>query len=62
MLDREGVDGPGDVAVVGDERSVTEQLEHLESVGATDFMAIPFGDANDRRRTNELLAALAEKP
>jgi len=37
---------------------VTAQLERLRSVGATDFIAIPTGDAEDRRRTLDHLATL----
>jgi F420-dependent oxidoreductase-like protein len=55
VLDREGVEGPGDVAVVGDAASVRAQLARLESIGATDFLAIPCGSAEDRRRTLDAL-------
>ena len=57
VLDREGVESPGDVSIVGDEASVTDQLARLEEIGATDFVAIPAGDARDRSRTLEHLAA-----
>ena len=59
VLDREGVDGPGDISVVGDEASVTSQLRHLEAIGATDFIAIPTGSADDRARTLDALASLS---
>jgi len=58
VLDAEGVDGPADVSVVGDEAAVTAHLERLRSVGATDFVAIPTGTATDRRRTLDHLATL----
>ena len=58
VLDREGVAGPGDVSVVGTEASVTAQLHHFEEIGATDFIAIPAGDADDRKRTLAHLATL----
>ena len=51
VLDREGARGPADISVVGDEAAVTEQLDRLEAIGATDFMAIPCGTADDRART-----------
>ena len=51
VLDREGARGPADISVVGDEAAVTEQLDRLEAIGATDFMAIPCGTAEDRVRT-----------
>jgi hypothetical protein len=37
---------------------VTAQLERLRSVGATDFVAIPAGSVDDRRRTLDHLAGL----
>jgi F420-dependent oxidoreductase-like protein len=58
VLDREGVKNPGDVAVVGNEASVTKQLERLFSFGATDFVAIPCGSERDRRRTLDHLASV----
>jgi F420-dependent oxidoreductase-like protein len=61
VLDREGVAGPADVSVVGDEASVTSQLHHLADIGATDYVAIPTGDDADRRRTLDHLAALASE-
>jgi alkanesulfonate monooxygenase SsuD/methylene tetrahydromethanopterin reductase-like flavin-dependent oxidoreductase (luciferase family) len=58
VLDREGVDGPGDVSIVGNEASVTAQLRRLTDIGATDFVAIPSGTDADRRRTLDHLATL----
>jgi F420-dependent oxidoreductase-like protein len=60
VLDAEGVDGPADVSVVGNEAAVTAHLERLRSVGATDFVAIPTGTEADRARTLEHLASLAD--
>ena len=59
MLDREGAEGPADVVVVGDEESVGAQLAAVAEAGATDFVAAPFGSADDRARTLSLLADLA---
>src|SRR5213078_770685 len=59
MLDREGVEGPADVAMVGDESAVGEQLRRLAEAGATDFLAAPFavpGDGDAVERTRALLA------
>jgi len=58
VLDQEGADGPADVSVVGDERSVSAQLARFEALGATDFVAIPTGTDADRRRTLDHLASL----
>jgi hypothetical protein len=57
VLDREGAAGPADVAVVGDEASVTAQVHRLEDIGATDFVGVLCGTADDRARTRTLLAS-----
>jgi 5,10-methylenetetrahydromethanopterin reductase len=59
MLDREGAEGPADVAIVGDEGRVSAQIAALADQGATDFMAAPFGSSEDRARTVDVLAGLA---
>ncbi len=64
MLDREGAGGPADVAIVGDESAVGEQLEQLATAGATDFLAVPFrvdDDADAIDRTRALLVKLAAR-
>ena len=40
MLDREGADGPGDVALVGDASALREQLQQLREIGVTDLNAV----------------------
>lgn len=56
MLDREGAAQPGDVAIVGDEASVTEQLDALATAGTTDFAALEFGrNGGENARTRALL-------
>ncbi len=42
MLDREGVAGPADIALLGDEHVVGAALERLAELGVTDFLAAPF--------------------
>ncbi len=39
MLDREGVTGPADIALVGAEAVLDAAIERLEDAGATDFLA-----------------------
>ena len=55
--------GPADAAVVGDEASVTAQIQAILDSGATDMWAavFPVGDERDtsRRRTRALLQSLA---
>jgi F420-dependent oxidoreductase-like protein len=55
MLDREGAEGPPNVAIVGDESSVRAQIEHVFTQGATEFIAVPFFE---QQRTLEVLAGL----
>jgi 5,10-methylenetetrahydromethanopterin reductase len=63
MLDKEGAAGPADVAIVGDESAVGEQLERLADAGVTDFLAAIFPVGGDAAasiaRTRELLVKLA---
>ncbi len=59
MLDKEGAEGPADVAIVGDEESVTAQLEHLVDIGATSLILPVFGSDDERVRTLALLGELA---
>ena len=62
MMDVEGVDGPADMAVVGDEASVERQLRAYADAGATDLMVsvFPVGDDADASvaRTTALLKSL----
>lgn len=60
MLDREGVGGPGDVAIVGDEARVAEQLEALRAIGVTELVASIFGAPEDRARTYAFLSTVGE--
>jgi len=57
MLDKEGAAGPADVAIVGDEAALEAGIKSVESAGATDFVGAVFGDAADRERTIDFLAA-----
>lgn len=65
MLDREGAEGPADVAIVGDEAAVGAQIEHLAAIGVTDFLAAPFPVGADPQasveRTRALLVKLAAR-
>lgn len=42
MMDREGAEGPADVALIGDEATVRAGIERMASAGVTDFVAVPF--------------------
>jgi F420-dependent oxidoreductase-like protein len=58
MLDREGADGPADVAIVGSADEVTAQVRRLSDIGATDFCGAPFGTADEIRASVDTLAGL----
>jgi len=65
MLDKEGVAGPADIAMVGNEAQVEQQLRDLASTGATDLIAPIFPAGPDSRgslaRTRALLRSLVGK-
>lgn len=47
MLDREGVAGPADVAIIGSAAEVQERIAALAGIGVTDFAAVEFGATPD---------------
>ncbi len=59
MLDREGAEGPADVALVGDEAAIGGAIAELGDAGATEFVGSVFGSEDERSRTVACLAALA---
>ena len=59
MLDREGVKGPADIALAGDENYLRGGIDRLRNIGVTDFnAAIAASNAADAERTLEFLASL----
>jgi len=60
MLDREGAQGPADIALLGDEAALRAQLVRMRAAGVTDFNASPVEtDAGSMERTLEFLASEA---
>jgi len=58
MLDREGLEGPGDIAILGDEASVTAQIEGLAEIGVDELGAYVLApNPEDAARTRALLRA-----
>jgi F420-dependent oxidoreductase-like protein len=56
MLDREGVNGPADVALIGDENAVAEQIETIAATGIDELaVAVPQRDPQDVARTRAFL-------
>ncbi len=59
MLDREGVAGPADIAIAGDENLVRGEIKRLENIGVTDFnAAIMDVEEGAYDRTLEFLSSL----
>ncbi|HUZ55098.1 MAG TPA: TIGR03564 family F420-dependent LLM class oxidoreductase [Streptosporangiaceae bacterium] len=58
MLDREGAQGPADVAIVGNEDQVASQITALADCGVTDFVAGEYARGDERRRTRQVLTSL----
>ena len=62
MLDREGVAGPGDIAMLGDEATLRKQIFALRDIGVTDFnAAIMAVEDGAGERTLEFLAAVKKE-
>jgi 5,10-methylenetetrahydromethanopterin reductase len=59
MLDREGVEGPGDIAIVGPADEVTERIGALAGIGVTDFAAVEFGSGSDEREATRAAVVAA---
>ncbi len=59
MLDREGLDGPADLAIIGDEATVAARVRAYADAGVTDFAASEFASsADERSRTRATLRDL----
>jgi len=60
MLDKEGVAGPGDIAVVGDEKALDAALDRLRDIGVTDYDAtiVPVDEGADARTLDYLQSRL----
>jgi F420-dependent oxidoreductase-like protein len=60
VVEREGVTHPAELAVIGDEETLTAAVNRYFGAGATDIVVTNTGlnGARDRRRTWELLGAL----
>ena len=60
VMDLEGVAGPADVALVGDEDEVRAGIERFAAAGATDFSALEIAVSEaDAARTRALLRSLS---
>ncbi|SDS92267.1 F420-dependent oxidoreductase, MSMEG_4879 family [Actinoplanes derwentensis] len=62
VLDLEGVTAPQDVALIGDEETVSGAIGRLAETGITEFAAAPAGTPAEQQRTTALLRHLASPP
>jgi alkanesulfonate monooxygenase SsuD/methylene tetrahydromethanopterin reductase-like flavin-dependent oxidoreductase (luciferase family) len=59
MLDREGLAGPEEIAIVGNESEIADRLQAAIDAGADDVIVAEFGgNPEERSRTRAALAAL----
>lgn len=60
MMDREGAEGPADLAIIGSEDQVAERIRNIFAAGATEFVGAIFTGGQDGARTRALLTELAD--
>lgn len=58
MLDREGYEGPGDIAIIGGAEEVRDRIASLADCGVTTFAASEFGARDQRQATRDLLVSM----
>lgn len=58
MLDREGFDGPADLAIIGSAGEVEERIAALADRGVTTFGASAFGSRDQKEATQDLLVSM----
>jgi F420-dependent oxidoreductase-like protein len=61
MLEREGNSSPADIALMGDEDAVRDQIRRLDEIGVTDLVVTANGTEDEVRRTLELCSAIARE-
>lgn len=58
MLDREGYEGPGDIAIIGGAGEVEDRIRSMADAGVTTFAASEFGSSDQRAATRDLLVSM----
>ena len=61
MLDREGAGSAADIALLGDEDAVRDQIGSLGEIGITDLVVAANGTEDEVRRTVDLVATIARE-
>lgn len=59
MLDREGLAGPADLAVIGDEAALRAGIEAMQEAGCDDLICSPFGTREEQAATRAFVGSLA---
>ena len=58
MLDREGYEGPADLALIGPAEEVVERIAEIAQAGVTTFTASEFGTPEQREATRQVLISV----
>ena len=58
MLDREGLGGPEDIAIIGSAAEVSDRISGLADCGVTSFAGSAFGTLDEQATTRETLIGL----
>ena len=58
MLDREGLGGPEDIAIIGSAAEVSDRISGLAECGVTSFAGSAFGTLDEQTATRETLIGL----
>ncbi|WP_419944014.1 TIGR03564 family F420-dependent LLM class oxidoreductase [Candidatus Poriferisodalis sp.] len=58
MLDREGLGGPEDIAIIGNAAEVSDRINGLAECGVTSFAGSAFGTLDEQAATRETLISL----
>ena len=58
MLDREGLNGPEDIAVIGGAAEVSDRINALADCGVTSFAGSAFGTLDEQAATRQMLISL----
>ncbi|NEE02004.1 TIGR03564 family F420-dependent LLM class oxidoreductase [Phytoactinopolyspora halotolerans] len=56
IFELQGMAGPGDTVIAGDEATVRRAIQRFADVGVTEFLATPVGSAEEKDRTLAVLA------
>ncbi|WP_261553591.1 TIGR03564 family F420-dependent LLM class oxidoreductase [Frankia tisae] len=59
VFDREGITGPADTVLAGDETTLEREISRFAAAGVTELQVVPCGSAAEQDRTIEFAATLA---